>query len=200
MPTIRDLLRENGRRLADVDVFAYSSGPGSFTGLRVAATVGRMMQSAVGCRVVATPTLEVIARNTLAHPSAPACVVALLDAKRGQVYAAVYERRGDDDLRPLVPAHLCEPGALLESVAAPFCIVGAGAAVHAEACTASVGEVLNESYWPPSAEQVLAIGRRMAAAGHVCKPEEILPLYIRPPACEEVYEQRRAEARRRRGE
>ena len=53
LPTIRDLLRENERRLADVDVLGYSAGPGSFTGLRVAATVGRMVQSAVGCRVVA---------------------------------------------------------------------------------------------------------------------------------------------------
>jgi tRNA threonylcarbamoyladenosine biosynthesis protein TsaB len=41
LPAIDDLLRENGRRLADVDVFAYSCGPGSFTGLRVAATVRR---------------------------------------------------------------------------------------------------------------------------------------------------------------
>ena len=47
LPTIRDLLAKHGRRLMDVDVFAYSCGPGSFTGLRVAATIARMMQSAV---------------------------------------------------------------------------------------------------------------------------------------------------------
>jgi tRNA threonylcarbamoyladenosine biosynthesis protein TsaB len=200
LPTIRDLLRETGHRLADVALFAYSCGPGSFTGLRVAATVGRMMQSAVGCRVVAVPTLEVIARNTLAHPDRPKRIVALLDAKRGQAYAAVYERVADDELQALVPAGLCEPAALLASVERPFWIVGEGIAKHADACTASGGHVLDEAFWPPSAEQVLAVARRMAAAGRVCKPEEIIPLYIRPPECEEVYEKRRAEARRKRGE
>jgi len=200
LPAIDDLLRENGRRLAEVGVFAYSCGPGSFTGLRVAATVGRMMQSAVGCRVVAVPTLEAIARNALADPDRPNRIVALLDAKRGQVYAAVYERIADDELRSLVAARLCEPATLLKSVKPPFCMVGEGVRQHAEACAASRGLILDEAYWPPSAEHVLTIGRRLAAAGRVCKPEEIVPLYIRPPECEEVYEQRRAAARRKRGE
>jgi hypothetical protein len=40
----------------------------------------------------------------------------------------------------------------------------------------------------------------MASASRVCRPEQIVPLYIRPPACEEVYEQKRAAARKRRGE
>jgi len=200
LPAIRELLDEHGRRLADVDIFAYSCGPGSFTGLRVAATVGRMMQSAVGCRVVAVPTLEVIARNALAHPDRPTRIVALLDARRGQVYAAVFERVDDDTLRCVTEASLHEPNALLDTIEPPFCILGEGVRVHGEACAASKGKVLDEAYWPPSVEQVLAIARRMSAEGRFCRPEQIVPLYLRPPACEEVYEQRRAEARRRRGE
>lgn len=200
VPAVRDLLREHDRRLADVDLFAYSCGPGSFTGLRVAATMGRMMQSAVGCRVVAVPTLEVIARNTLAHPGKPARVAVLLDAKRGQVYGAVYERGADDELRSVVEAGLYDPAGWLKSIARPFWIVGEGAGKHAAACTASGGRVVDESHWPPSAEHVVAIAQRMAAGGRVCQPEEIVPLYIRPPECEEVYETRRATARRRRRE
>lgn len=200
LPTIRDLLRDNRRRLADLDLFAYSCGPGSFTGLRVAATVGRMVQSAVQCRVVAVPTLEVIARNTLSHPDRPGRVVALLDAKRGQVYGAVYARVSDDELRSVVEAGLYQPAALFQTVERPFCVVGAGVTQHEQACRASGGVVLDETYWPPSAEHVLAIGRRLAAAGRFCKPDEIVPLYLRPPECEEVYEQRRAAARQRRGE
>lgn len=200
LPAIRDLLAEHGRRPADVDVCAYSCGPGSFTGLRVAATVSQMMQSAVGCRVVAVPTLEAIARNALAHPDRPTRIAALLDARRGQVYAAVFERLGDDTLRRVAEAGVYEPAALLDEFEPPFWIVGEGVRAHAEACEASGGTVLGESFWPRSAEQVLAIARRLAAEGRVCRPEQIVPLYVRPPACEEVYEQRRAEARRRRGE
>jgi tRNA threonylcarbamoyladenosine biosynthesis protein TsaB len=200
LPAIRDLLTEHGHGLGDVDVFCYSSGPGSFTGLRVAATVGRMVQSAVGCRVVAVSTLEVIARNAIAHPDRPGRIVSLLDAKRGQVYAAAYAREANGKLRPIVDAGLYEPAALLKGIEPPFAIVGEGVRQHAEACASSRGVVLDESYWPPSAEHVLAISRRMAAAGEICQPHEIIPLYIRPPECEEVYEQRRAAARQRRGE
>jgi tRNA threonylcarbamoyladenosine biosynthesis protein TsaB len=200
LPAIRELLDEHQRRLVDVDIFAYSCGPGSFTGLRVAATVARMMQSGVGCRVVAVPTLEVIARNALAHPDRPTRIVALLDARRGQVYAAVFERVDDDTLRCVTEAGVHEPNALLDTIEPPFCILGDGVWAHAAACAASKGAVLDEQYWPPSVEQVLAIARRMSAEGRFCRPEQIVPLYLRPPACEEVYEQRRAEARRRRGE
>ncbi len=200
LPTIRELLDEHERRLMDVAVFAYSCGPGSFTGLRVAATVGRMTQSAVGCRVVAVPTLEAIARNALAHPDRPTRIVALLDARRGQVYAAIFERVDADTLRSVTEAGLHEPNALLDTIEPPFCILGDGVKAHAEACAASKGAVLDEPYWPPSVEHVMAIAQRMAAEGRFCRPEEIVPLYLRPPACEEVYVQRRAEARRRRGE
>ena len=186
--------------MADVDIFAYSCGPGSFTGLRVAATVARMMQSAVGCRVVAVPTLEVIARNALHHPDRTTRILALLDARREQVYAAVFERVDDDTLRCVTEADVHEPAALLNTIDPPFWIVGEGVRAYEEACAASEGKVLDRSYWPPSVEQVLAIAQRMAAEGRFCRPEEIVPLYLRPPACEEVYEQRRAEARRRRGE
>lgn len=207
LPTIRDLLAAQARRLPDVALFAYSSGPGSFTGLRVAATVGRTMQSVTGCRVVAVPTLEVIARNALSCPDAPPRIVALLDAGRGQVYGAAFERVDSvvggppgDDLRPVVSAGLFKPDALLARVARPFCILGPGVRQHAAACAASGGIVLDAACWPPSVEQVALLGWRLACAGRVCRPHEILPLYIRPPECEEVYEQRRAAARRKRGE
>jgi tRNA threonylcarbamoyladenosine biosynthesis protein TsaB len=208
LPTIAELLAEHRHRLADVDVFAYSCGPGSFTGLRVAATVGRMIQSAIDCRVVAVPTLEVITRSTLSHPDRPSRVVALLDAKRNEVYAAVFERteteqsqRGSGvELRPVVAAGVYAPDALLANVESPFWIVGEGIARHRDAVEASGGRILDDSYWAPSAEHVLAIAGQTAVAGRFCRPEEIVPLYLRPPECEEVYEQRRTEARERRGE
>jgi len=197
-PAIEQLLREAGRRLLDVTVLAYSCGPGSFTGLRVAATLGRMLQSTVGCRVVAVPTLEVIARNALAHPQRPRRLAVMLDARRGQVFGGLFERLGEE-LVTLVPAGLFEPQAWLRELGSPLWVLGAGVGSIAAAIVAGA-TVLEESYWPARAEQVAAIGVRLAAAGRFCSPEQIVPLYIRPPECEEVYERRRAAARERRGE
>jgi tRNA threonylcarbamoyladenosine biosynthesis protein TsaB len=200
IPAIADMLRDAGRRPADIDLFAYSSGPGSFTGLRVAATVGRMLQSAVGCAVAAVSTLEVLARNALDHPEKPRRIAAILDAKRRQVYGAVFERVDDGELRVVVAAGVYDPASWFAKVEQPFWILGEGVRYHGETCESSGGTVLDESYWEPSAEQVVVVGRRLVAEGRLCRPEQIVPLYLRPPACEEVYEQRRAEARRRRGE
>jgi tRNA threonylcarbamoyl adenosine modification protein YeaZ len=200
MPTIRDLLDENGLTAPDVGVFCYSRGPGSFTGLRIAATVGRMLQSAVDCRVVAADTVEVVARNVLSHPDRPERIVAILDVGRGRAYAALFERVGDAELCARIHPGACDPSRWLAELDEPFWITGEGLNRHRAACEASGGRIVDDSYWPPSAEHVLAVGRRMAVEGRFCRPEEILPLYLRPPECEVVYEQRRAEARRRRGE
>lgn len=199
-PAIQELLRDAGRPAADIGVFCYSSGPGSFTGLRVAATVGRMLQSAVGCEVVAVSTLEVIARNLLSHPDKPERVAAILDARREQVYGALFDRSDEEDLTRIDGPAVFHPHPWLAGLLPPFWIVGDGIRIHADACQASGGRVADEACWPPSAREVLTIGARLHQSGNVCRPEEIVPLYLRPPACEEVYEQRRAEARRRRGE
>jgi tRNA threonylcarbamoyladenosine biosynthesis protein TsaB len=198
-PAIRDLLHDAGARLADVTLLAFSHGPGSFTGLRLAATIARMLQSSIGCTVVAVPTLEVIATNALAHPDRPSPLAVILDARRGQVFGALFERR-NDELETARPAGMFDAASWLAGLPRPFWILGDGIPKHADAVAASGGTVLDETYWPPRAETVLRLGQRLAAGGHTCSPAEIVPAYFRPPECEEVYETRRAQARRRRGQ
>lgn len=239
LPAVRELLAEAGCRPGDVGVVCFSQGPGSFTGLRVAATVARMWQSAVGSRVVGVPTLEAIARNALRRAEVAGRIVVLRDARRGQVFGAVYERalrvedplpsptlewrgvetrpspspslegrgveaglaldgRGvaEGALRVVADAGLHDAATWLATLARPGVVLGDGV----PACRDLLAglDVLPEELWEPDARQVLAIGRRLAAAERFCRPEQIVPAYLRPPECEEVYEQRRAEARARR--
>lgn len=213
LPAIADLLRETGHKPADIATFAYSAGPGSFTGLRVAATLGQMLQSALGCDVVAVPTLEVIARNALNYsrdataapsprPGSPQRLAVILDARGGRIYAAVFELRESqaDEISTVQPAGAFDPQAWFAQLAAPVWVLGEGLRKHAAAVAATGATLLPEDLWPPRAENVAIIGARLAKAGHFCRPDEILPHYIRPPECEEVYEKRRAEARQRRNE
>lgn len=233
LPVVRELLTEVGCRPRDVGVVCFSQGPGSFTGLRVAATVARMWQSAIGSRVVGVPTLEAIARNVLRRADVAGRIVVLRDARRGQVFGAVYERapraeepspgpslegrgveagpalvgRGSEagssfggigavGLRVIADAGLHAAPAWLATLERPGVVLGDGV----PACRDLLAglDVLPEEFWEPDAREVLAIGRRLAAAGRFCSPDEIVPAYLRPPECEEVYEQRRAEARARR--
>lgn len=200
LPAIEQMFGELGWRPGDLQAVYYSHGPGSFTGLRVAATTARMLQWSCGCLVAAVPTLEVIARNALRLEGSPVRIAAILDARRGMVFAGLFERQGSNGLRTLEDAALRDPAAWLASIEGPFCITGEGVERHRQACDDCGGEVLDAAYWRPTAENVLYIGERLAAQGRWSRPEEITPLYMRPPEAEEVYEQRRAEARRRRGE
>lgn len=187
-------------RCADLGLVCFSAGPGSFTGLRVAATVATMLQAATGCAVVAAPTLEVIAMNALQAEPRPTTVVALLDAKRGQAYAAAYDLVEADALHERRPPAVCNPQTLLAEFVPPPAVLGGGAGVHRLACEAAGATILPEDFWQPRAVSVLHIGQRRAAAGLCCRPHEIVPIYVRPPECEEVYDARRAAARTRRGD
>lgn len=211
LPAIAELLRETGHKPADIATFAYSAGPGSFTGLRVAATLGQMLQSALGCGVVAVPTLEVIARNALGYvpesaagtfppARAPQRVAVILDARGGRIYAAMFELRESqvDEIAVLQPAGAFEPAAWFAQLGASVWVMGEGLRKHGAAVAATGAYMLPEALWAPRAENVAVIGSRLAEAGQFCRPDQIVPHYIRPPECEEVYEQRRAEARRRR--
>lgn len=199
LPTIRDLLAVAGVEPPTVGIVAFSQGPGSFTGLRVAATLARTWQSATGCRVVAVPTLAVVARNVLVHPDRPRRVAAIHDIKRGQLLAALFERHDDGEYRVLLDAVRVEATAWLAGLPRPCWVTGDGAATWATTLRDAGLHALDAAYARPSARHVLALARQQAAAGRFCSPAEIAPLYLRPPECEEVYERRRAEARQRHG-
>ncbi|MEP0845696.1 MAG: tRNA (adenosine(37)-N6)-threonylcarbamoyltransferase complex dimerization subunit type 1 TsaB [Phycisphaerae bacterium] len=198
LPAIHEVLCEHDLHAGDVGVVCFSHGPGSFTGLRIAATVTRTLCHAVGCRAVAVPTLESIARNALRAGIEVQRLAVILDARRGQVFAAAFDVcEGALQMRSPVAIH--DPTGFLSHIESPFAVLGEGVASHRAACEASGGVILDESLWTPKAETALEIGRELAAAGRFCAPEQIVPFYVRPPECEEVYEQRRAAARARRG-
>jgi tRNA threonylcarbamoyladenosine biosynthesis protein TsaB len=86
------LLAELQLTLDRFDLFAVNSGPGSFTGVRVGLTAAKAWSEAFGRPVVAVSGLEAVAAQAVAVP----VVVAVMDARRGQLYTGIY-RRGPSD-------------------------------------------------------------------------------------------------------
>jgi tRNA threonylcarbamoyladenosine biosynthesis protein TsaB len=87
---LRCLLDRHALKLADIDCFAAASGPGTFTGVRVALACVKGLAEAMGRPAVAVSNLQAVARFGQAPLRA-----AVLDARRGEVYAAVYDDSGD---------------------------------------------------------------------------------------------------------
>src|SRR2546423_9728863 len=91
VPIIDRLCRGQGWSPREVEEIYVSSGPGSFTGLRIGITVARTLAFATGARTVAVPTAEVLARNA---PPGSQNVVIVLDAKREQIFTATFANDG----------------------------------------------------------------------------------------------------------
>src|SRR3712207_4335538 len=88
VPILDRLIRARGWTPRDVEELYVSAGPGSFTGLRIGGTLAKTMALATNAKLVAVPTVRVLAENA---PPDAGHVVIVLDAKRDQIFAARFE-------------------------------------------------------------------------------------------------------------
>lgn len=100
LPMTETLLRAMGTDLADVDLFACSAGPGSFTGVRIGVATVKGLAFGRGKPCVGVSTLEALARNLVTDDCRIICPV--MDARRGQLYTARFACR-DGKLERLTP-------------------------------------------------------------------------------------------------
>jgi tRNA threonylcarbamoyladenosine biosynthesis protein TsaB len=90
---VADLLGETGARINDVERVALVIGPGSFTGLRIGLAYVKGLYAALGMEVVTAGSLELLAAQQLVRHDA---VCAMIDARKSEVYAAVYHCKATD--------------------------------------------------------------------------------------------------------
>ena len=91
MPVIETLLSDTGIDISEIDLFAVSVGPGSFTGIRIGLTAARTLAQACQKKVAPVNTLKGLAYNA-SFTGGRVC--ATIDARNGNLYAAVYSFRG----------------------------------------------------------------------------------------------------------
>jgi len=106
LPAVDFLLKTNKLSIQDIDGFAVAVGPGSFTGIRIGLSTVKSFSFASGKPVAGVSTLKALAeklRLSQAHLLCP-----LLDAKKGEVYAALFESKGDK-LFEVVPQGVYSP-------------------------------------------------------------------------------------------
>ncbi len=92
LPGIQHLLGETGIEIGQIDGFAVAVGPGSFTGLRIALTTAKTLSLVTGKPLAGIPTLDVLVENV---PFTEGLVCPALDARRGEIFAAMY-REGSE--------------------------------------------------------------------------------------------------------
>lgn len=198
------LKRFRGQGVEDISWISVSSGPGSFTGLRVGITTAKMLAMAWKVGVVPVDTLQAIAfRQTKAEgqdePESK-LVVPVINAFRKQVFSSAWEipagtNQDPSKMTELIPARVVDAEIWKQdplpeiSVAAdsPAILSGPGLDIYQPDVTASqkpVG-IADQSLWHPDAESIAAIGSSLYAAGKAQDPIDVTPNYIRKSAAEE---------------
>ena len=192
VPIIDRMCASRGWKPADVEEVYVSVGPGSFTGLRVGITVAKTLAFATGARVVAVPSVDVLARNA---PAGWQNLIIVLDAKRDQIFTASFENSHDG---PVVrePAHLDSLRAMLARTPRPVHLLGEGIPYHEKFVPKEdPGVLLTEpGTWQARASVVAELGERLARTGQFADPMRLTPIYIRKPEAEEKFEARQSKA------
>jgi tRNA threonylcarbamoyladenosine biosynthesis protein TsaB len=170
-----------GLAVGDIEAVAVSIGPGSFTGLRVGLAFAKGLVFAGGLPLATVPTLEALAH--VADAPAGTLVCAALDARKREVYAALF--RVDAAGRPvrLTPDRALAPDALARELPPGCVLVGDGAEAYA-AALAGAGAVRPFAAHPPRGGVVARLGEERLAAGDAADPGTVEPAYVRPPEAE----------------
>ena len=176
LPMVESLLEQAGVELGDMDAFAFGSGPGSFTGLRIGVAMIQGLAMSVDKPVVPVSSLAaLVARHG-------GDVMALIDARMGQVYHGYYRVEHRD--RPVLQADeaVCDPSALPVPNIESLTIVGSGWDRYAD----KLGERLTgklqfesvEGQYPHAAD-VVRIAAYEYFKGQALAAGRALPHYVR---------------------
>jgi len=197
MPLLDKLLAESGIEREEIDAIAVASGPGSFTGLRIGLATARALAQGLSIPAVAVCTLEALA-EAIAVPGVLICP--LLDARRSQVYTALYRRHRD---RPDALETLLEPTAIalcdliekLNTYPEPAVLLGEGlnsyAAELVKSLPAGQGIITPAPFRICRASLVALAGRRLLQENPGASYLSVLPNYLRQPEAERLADKKK---------
>jgi tRNA threonylcarbamoyladenosine biosynthesis protein TsaB len=190
MATVDRALSDTGTALSSIDGFAVSLGPGSFTGLRIGVATVKGLAFTTERPVAAVPSLKALAWNL---PASAYPVCPLLDARKREVYAALY-RHEQGGMTTLMPEQVLTLRELAEQVRERAVFTGEGARLFRDEVRGLFGDralFAPLAAMTPSAASVAEIGLHMLRNGARTDPDELTPLYIRRPEAEVAWEKRR---------
>jgi tRNA threonylcarbamoyladenosine biosynthesis protein TsaB len=188
LPLIDSVLHRAGIGLSDVAGIAVSIGPGSFTGIRIALSTVKGLAYGTGMPAVGISTLQAIAARVAGFEGV---VCPILDARKGEVYAAVFRNHGkqlarltQDALLPIL-SFLEELREVEKTV--PCLFIGDGVTAYRPLLQQMSGlqtYIADEASMPSVAAAIALLSERQFTDQRAVRLEDLAPVYLRRPECE----------------
>ncbi len=191
MPLVKTMFDTTKLSVGDMDAIAVSVGPGSFTGLRIGISTAKGLAAGAGLGMVAVSSLDGLAYNMI---NANGLVVPIMDARRNQVYTAVYSTWkyqlesftehmavGIDELIEIVES--------LDGADGGATFLGDGVKVHEDLLSEHGFSIAPPHQMLQRAASIGALGIEAVKRGQVVAPELIKPTYLRLSQAERMQQQ-----------
>lgn len=181
LPMIEELLAEAGTRLEALQAIAFGRGPGSFTGVRLAASITQGLAFGAGLGVVPVSDLRALAQRVFDDDEGVLQALVCNDARMQEVYWACFER-GDDGLAlERSPERVGSPGSV-ELPPGWSGTAGLGRGFAAYPALRALEGVIVSAGWDrllPRAAEIARLALPELAAGRLLAPEAAVPVYLR---------------------
>jgi tRNA threonylcarbamoyladenosine biosynthesis protein TsaB len=199
LPQMDSLLAQAGVDWPDIEAVAVGLGPGSYTGLRIGVVTAKSLAWSAGKPVIGIPSLAALVAPFPVSSDTLLCAV--LEARAGEFYTALYQRRGADLQVRAEPTVLPAAALAVRLAAYPGPVLLAG---HAARCTRALSEAtvdeaahgqlmpagngapsllsLTEMDEEPQARWIGRLAAQRLQLGETDNPALLAPLYVRPPA------------------
>ncbi len=188
---VDELLVESSLQLDNIDALAYGAGPGSFTGLRIAASLLQGLAFGVNKSIIPISTLQALAQaawRRYEHTE----VLAILDARMDEIYYGFYQLDNNGIMRNSLPDQVSSPY-VLEILPAKYRsknwhVVGTGIFTYYREIKMFLPQLeLNMSLNYPSALEITILAKHIFSTGGELSAEKALPIYIRKEVVKNKY-------------
>ena len=172
------LMAEVGIGWRDIDGIGVSIGPGSFTGLRIGMATAKGLAAAGGIKLLGVSTLDSLAAQCVSSQ----LVCSVLDARKKEVYAALYKRNDQNCLHMIGEISALSPQELASRIDEPVVMVGDGLVVYREVFTEILGDLLTiapSALHEPSAASLGLLCASLYLRNEFLDVGAAVPLYVR---------------------
>lgn len=180
---IDEVLAEAGVGLAGLTAVAFGRGPGSFTGVRLAASVTQGLSFGARVPVIAVSDLQAVAQRVLRQQAQAQRVLVCNDARMREVYWGCFARSDAGLASPIGGERVGDPGTVSLPPEWPGAAgtygAGSGFAPYPQLAASLGGALAAVIETRPRAEEIALLAVAEAAAGRLLEPEQALPLYLR---------------------